>query len=37
MTEGPGEARVVVWVAVANVTRQPFKAGLQAQQNGEVV
>jgi hypothetical protein len=38
MTDRPGEGRaqVVVWVAVADVTRQPFKAGVQAQQNGEV-
>jgi hypothetical protein len=38
MTDKPrnGRAQVVVWVAVAHVTRQPFKAGVQAQQNCEI-
>jgi hypothetical protein len=38
MTDRPrnGRAQFVVWVAVAHVTRQPFKAGVQAQQNCEI-
>jgi hypothetical protein len=38
MTDRPsgGRAQVVVWIAVADVTRQPFKAGVQAQQNCEI-
>jgi hypothetical protein len=38
MTDRPseGRAQVVVWVALADVTRQPFKAGVQAQQNCEI-
>jgi len=33
----PGEGGAIIWVAMADVARQPFKATVQAQQNGEIV